>query len=103
MNIRTGQTVYQDILSLDIDNNPVTSGVTFDAIAILNGAEYTGATVNMSLIDTSRGLFLASWSSNTIGDYQIYVKNNATNVIFVSDSVNLRPDSEFDNIVYIGL
>lgn len=103
MNIKTGQTVYEDIMSLDIDNNPIVSGVTFDAIATLNGVEYTGVTINMSLTDASRGLFLASWSGDVIGDYQIYVKNNNTNVIFISSTVRVRPDSEFDQTIYIGL
>lgn len=102
MTSRTGQTIYEDILSLDADNNSV-SAATFDTIAILNGTEYTGVTVNMSLSDAVRGIFVASWSADTTGDYQIYVKNNTTNVIFVSDIVNILPDSSFEQNIYIGL
>lgn len=100
--MRTGQTIYENILSLDADNNPV-SGATFDSALYKDGAPYTSSTVFISLIDDTRGLFTASWSSSTIGTYQLYTKNLSTNVIFVSEPVNLRPDSEFDQNIYIGL
>ena len=102
MNIKTGQTVYEDILSLDADNNPV-SATTFDIVTTNNSQLYTGVTVNMSLSDASRGIFSSSWSTDTTGSYQIYIKNNSTNVIFISDIVNVKPDSEFQQNIYIGL
>lgn len=102
MNVKTGQTIYEDILSLDADNNPLT-GTTFDIVTTNNGAIYTGVTVDISLTDGTRGLYLASWSADTSGDYQIYLKNNLSNVIFISDIVNVLPDSAFDQTIYIGL
>ena len=102
MNTKTGQTVYEDIMSLDMNNLPVSS-TTFDAIAILNGVKNSGVTINMSLVDAERGIFSASWSASTIGNYQIYIKNIGTNSIFISNLVNVRPDSEFDQTIYIGL
>jgi len=102
MNIRTGQTVYEDVLSLDADNNPV-SAATFDIATTNNGQLYTGVTVDMSISDASRGLFVASWSADTTGEYQIYIKNNNTNVIFISDTVSVKPDSEFEQNIFIGL
>lgn len=102
MNIKTGQTVYEQLLSMDVDNHPVT-GATFDSILYLDNLIYTASTPSYVLTDETRAVFTFSWSAETIGSYQMYAKNNATNVIFVSDIVNLRPDSEFDNIVYIGL
>jgi hypothetical protein len=36
MNIGTGTTVYEQIISLDVDNNPV-SGATFDTVMYRNG------------------------------------------------------------------
>ena len=102
MIIGTGQTVYEQILSVNADNNPVT-GATFDSVIYRDGSEYTGVTVNMSLSDASRGLFTATWSADTIGDYQMYSKNNSTSVIFVSDIVLVREDSELSPNIYIGL
>lgn len=102
MEARTGQTIYENIMSLDADNNPV-SAATFDIVTTLDGAVYTGLTVSTSLIDGVRGIFSASWSASTEGDYQIYAKNNSTNVIFISDTVNILPDSQFDQNIYIGL
>ena len=47
MNIGTGQTIYEQIISLDCDNNPVT-GATFDTAMYQNGDIYTGITVSSS-------------------------------------------------------
>ena len=102
MNIKTGQTVYEQVISLDVDNNPI-SGATFDSVLYLDNSIYTAGTPSYFLIDDSRAIFTFVWSADTIGSYQMYAKNNSTNVIFVSDSVNVRPDSEFDNVIYIGL
>lgn len=102
MNIKTGQTVYEQVISLDVDNNPI-SGATFDSVLYLDNSIYTAGAPSYSLTDDSRAIFTFVWSADTIGSYQMYVKNNSTNVIFVSDIVNVRPDSEFDNTIYIGL
>lgn len=102
MNIRTGQTVYENVLSLDVDNNPI-SGATFYTAVTTDGIINTATTVSMSLVDASNGVFSASWSAATIGEYQIYIKNNITNVIFVADTVSVKPDSEFEQNIYIGL
>jgi hypothetical protein len=102
MKIKTGQTVYEQILSLDLDNNPVT-GVTFDVAIFKNGIEFSGVSVNISLSDPTRAIYLAEWSASTEGSYQLYAKNNTTDVIFVSDTVLVAPDSEFSPDIYIGL
>ena len=102
MNVGTGQTVYEQIISLDLDNNPVT-GVTFDTAMYKDGDIYTGITVSMMLTDTLRGVFTASWSASTVGDYQMYAKNNNTSVVFISDNVFVKSDRDLDTNVYIGL
>lgn len=102
MNVRTGQTVYEQIISLDGDNNPVT-GATFDTAMYQNGDVYTGITVSMALTDASKGVFTASWSASTVGDYQMYAKNNNTSVVFISDNVFVKSDRDLDTSVYIGL
>ena len=102
MKARTGQTIYEDIMSLDMDNNPVTAA-TFDIVMTKEDILFTGITTSISLVDDTRGIFSASWSADTTGDYQLYVKNITTNVIFISDTVSVRPDSEFDQSIYIGL
>lgn len=102
MSIQTGQTYIENIMSLDVDNNPV-SGATFDIVSIKDGVEYTGLTVSTTLIDATRGIFSASWSASSIGDYQFYLKNNDTNVVFISEVVNVLPDSAFDQNIFIGL
>lgn len=102
MGIRTGTTFVENILSLDADNNPV-SGATFDVTAVKSGVVYTGLTVSMSLVDANLGVFSASWSASSIGDYQFYIKNNITNVIYLTDVVSVLSDADFDQNIYIGL
>ena len=102
MAIGTGQTVYEQIVSVDADNNPMTAA-TFDISVYRNGISYTGITVGVSLADDIRGVFTAEWSASTTGDYQIYAKNNSTSVIFVSDNIIVKTDEEISTNVYIGL
>jgi hypothetical protein len=102
MAVVTGQTVFEDILSLDADNNPV-SGATFDIVMTKNGAIYSGLTVDVNLIDASRGIFSMSWSASTEGDYQMYAKNNVTNVIFIANTVTVATSSGLQQTIYIGL
>lgn len=98
----TGKTIYETILSLDLDNNPVT-GVTFDIFVYKDGGEFSGVTPSIGVIDGNRGVYSLSWSADTIGEYQLYIKNNTTSVIFISDSVSIVSDSELSTNVYIGL
>ena len=100
--IGTGTTIYDIILSVDSNNNPVTAA-TFNIDVFKNGSAETGVTVNTVLSDADTGAFTSSWSANTIGDYQVIYKNNVTNVIFVSDNYNVVSDSDLSTNVYIGL
>jgi hypothetical protein len=102
MNYRTGQTIYEQILSLNADNVPVSSA-TFSYVLYKSGSTYTATTVNIALSDAYTGMFTASWNFDSTGIYQLYVKNLSTNVVFVSDVYNVRPDSEFEQNIYIGL
>jgi hypothetical protein len=68
-----------------------------------DGTTYTGLTVNMAISDASRGVFTASWSASTTGDYQLYAKNNITSVVFIADNITVVPDSEITTNVYIGI
>lgn len=102
MDVATGQTVYEQIISADSNNNPI-SGATFDVAMYRDGIEYTGITVSMAISDALRGIFTAQWSASTTGDYQLYAKNNITDVIFISDNVIVKTDQELGTNVYIGL
>lgn len=102
MIIGTGRTVYEQIISVNCDNIPVT-GATFDTTIYRDGSIYVGITVGMVLSDVSRGVYTASWSADTTGEYQLYAKNDITNVIFVSDNISVKSDSELSTNIYIGL
>lgn len=102
MKFGTGQTIYDIVASVDVYNNPV-SGATFNTEVLKNGSIYTGVTVNLYLADAENGLFTSNWSGDTTGDYQLFYKNNITNVLYISNIVYIRPDSELSTNVYIGL
>jgi hypothetical protein len=95
-----GEIIYDQVLSLDVDNNPVV-GVTFDYALYINNSVYSGGSISYSLTDNTRGIFTFSWSADTYGAYQLYAKNNSTNVIYMSDIINIAPS--IDASIYIGL
>ena len=102
MKIATGNTVYENVLSFDEYNNPVT-GVSFDSQIFKDGILYTGITVSKTLSNSDRALYTFSWSASTFGEYQLYVKNNNTTVLFMSDVFSVVSDDEANLTVYVGL
>jgi hypothetical protein len=100
MNADIGEMVYEQVLSLDVDNHPVT-GATFDYALYADSAIYSGGSISYSLTDSNRGIFTFSWSADTYGKYQLYAKNNSTNVIFISETIDVKPST--DSTIYIGL
>ena len=103
LSFRTGQTIYEVVYSVDLNNNTVVP-VTFDIDVYRNGSVYTGATVSVSLQDASSGAYASSWSASTEGDYQVYYKNDVTSVIYITDTYQVRPDSEFEAVkVFVGV
>lgn len=100
MNVDIGQMVYEQIVSLDVDNNPII-GATFDYALYVDNGIYSGTSISYVLTDPTRGIFTFSWSADTYGKYQLYVKNNTTNVIFISETIDVTPS--LDTNIYIGL
>lgn len=96
----TGQTIYEQVVSVDQSNNPV-SAATFDTVLYRNGVTYPLA-VNTSLYDDVRAIFAVSFVPDNSGLYQLYMKNNVTNVIFESDIYDVASASTLANI-YVGL
>lgn len=101
--ILTGDTVFELVKSVDADNNPVT-GATFNNSFYINGALTTAVTVSVTLADPTTGIFSASFSGSTLGFYQFQLKNNITNVIYISDSYDVSPDNEVivSPTIYVG-
>lgn len=102
MIINTGETIVEQFLSLDSNNNPV-SGATFNSIMLKDGAVDSSTNITIALINATTGIFGASWSAASYGDYQIYIKNNITNVVYMSDKVNVEPNNEFEQNIFLGL
>lgn len=104
MNMRfytTGETIYEHILSVDDLNIPVTGG-TFDNVLYRNGGIYNDAVLNFSLIDGSRGIYQASFSASTQGQYQIYSHNLTTGTIYTSYILTVGESTESDKNIYLG-
>lgn len=100
MKIRTGQTVYETIISVDTNNNPV-SAATLNTILYKDGVVYS--TLIASLTDAENAIFTTSWSASSTGSYQIYSKNETTDLIYSSDVYLVVPDNEEIAVVYVGL
>ena len=104
MDIRTGETIYENIMSLDINGNPL-SATTFSTSFFINGSITTGVTVTISLSDAPTATFNASFSSSTYGYHQYRALNNVTEVVYMSDVYVVKPDIELVGgaTVYVGL
>jgi hypothetical protein len=104
MDIRTGETIFENIMSMDVDGNPLSSA-TFNSLFFINGSVTTAVTLSINLIEPSTGTFSASFSSSTYGYHQYRVLNNTTEVIYMSEIYVVRPDDELPGgaIVYVGL
>jgi len=102
MKIFTGQTIYETIVSVDTNNNPV-SAATLTTILYKNGTAYTESSVSVSLTDVTNAIFTVSWSAVSYGNYQLYSKNETTNLIYTSDVYLAVPDDEETATVYVGL
>jgi len=104
MDIRTGETIFENIMSLDVDGNPL-SAATFETSFFLNGIATTAVTLTLSLSDPSTGTFSASFSSSTYGYHQYRALNNISEVVYMSDIYVVKPDNELSGgaIVYVGL
>ena len=104
IDINTGQTVYEIVQSFDNNNNPVT-GVTFDVNFYVNGQLYNTIVPNILLTNNTAATYSVSWSSNTYGFHQLYLKNDITNVMYVSElyNVNSGITTNVQPIIYVGL
>lgn len=96
----TGQTIYEQVVSVDQNNTPV-SAATFDTILYKNGAVHALA-VSTSLYDATRAVFSVSFVPDSYGMYQLYMKNNVTSVLFLSDVYDVSTAGTMTNI-YVGL
>jgi hypothetical protein len=104
MLIKTAQTVYELVVSVGPDNNPV-SATTFSDSFFIDGIQTTAVTLSVSLSDDSEGIFAASFSASTFGNHQFHLRNDVTDVLYISDIYNVRPDNEVDvsPTIYVGL
>jgi hypothetical protein len=101
MAYKTGDTIYQNIISVN-SSNVVESGATFDNQLYRNGILYTGATLNFSLADAPRGMYVASFSASTTGEYQVYSENTTTNTIYISNILSVKSAEDISTSIYIG-
>jgi len=104
MNIRTGETVFENIMSLDVDGNPL-SAATYDSLFFINGSATTAVTLSINLSEPLTGTFNASFSSSTYGYHQFRALNNLNGVVYMSDIYIVKPDNELAGsaVVYVGL
>ena len=100
-NVSLGQTVYEIVQSFDVNNNPVT-GVTFDLAFFIDGQKTNTVVPNINLSNAPTATYEVSWSSNTIGFHQFYLKNETTNVTYISEVYSVITDAA-QPVIYVGL
>lgn len=96
----TGRTIYEQVVSVDQNNLPV-SAATFDTVLYRNGATYA-LSVSTVLYDAPRAVFDVSFTPDVSGLYQLYMKNNVTSIIYISDIYDVSSSSTIANI-YVGI
>lgn len=99
--VSLGQTVNEIVQSFDGNNNPVT-GVTFSLDFYIDGAITNLITPTIQLANPSAATYTVSWSSSTVGYHQFYLKNQTTNVLYVSELYKVVTDAD-QPIIYVGL
>lgn len=99
MNFQTGQTINDVFVSVNSNNVPVVPG-TFSTNILKDGAIYTGVSLTTSLVEASTGLYQYSFVPIINGNYQVYINNSTTNVIYVSDVFVV---SDASTVIYVGL
>lgn len=103
MSFVTGSTIYETVVSVDNNNNPV-SGATFNILLFNDGQIYNSIVVSSDLIDATQALFTFSYTPIEEGQYQVYAKNSITNVIWVSDIKTVLNQNEgSSSAIYVGL
>lgn len=104
MLIKTGFTINELVLSFDTNNNPV-SGATFTQNFYIDGVLSNTIVPTITLCNANTGTFSISWSASTFGIHQMHLKNNTTDVVYISELYNVRPDNEVDVSpnIYLGI
>ena len=98
----TGNTIYETIVSVDSNNDPV-SGATFSIVLFNNGQIYTSTTVSTALVSAVDALFTFTYTPTEEGHYQVYAKNSLTDVIWVSDVKVVLDEEPSSGPIYIGI
>lgn len=105
MKTKTGQTIYETIISVNPYTNLPVTGATFSVSMFVDGVLNNYITPSLLLIESSSGAFSASFTPTVYGIHQMYVKNIDTNVLYVSDIYSVLSDVEVDPspTIYVGL
>jgi hypothetical protein len=95
----TGVTIYEVILSVDRDNNPVT-GATFQKMVYVNG-QPSSIPLSLTSINPQTGAYVAYFSASELTIYQFTIKNITTDVLYVSKVFRLTStiNEEFELFV----
>ena len=102
MNFQTGQTITDIFVSTDSNNNPVYPA-NFTVEMFLNGntISTTPESFSIQVADMFKGIYSYSFIPIQTGNYQIYINNLNTNVIYVSEIFYVTNTAS--DIIYVGL
>lgn len=96
----TGQTINEVFLSVDAYNNPVVPA-TFNSYLLKDGVIYTGTNLNFSLVNYDTGLYQYDFTPTEYGDYQVYIRNNNVNLLYISNVFKVQIVE--GTTIYVGL
>lgn len=101
MNYITGQTITEIFLSVDSNNTPKVPA-TFSAVTFQDGTEISPDSVdfNLSLVDSHLGVYKFYFTPQISGTYQVYVNNQTTNTLYISDVYNV---TNYSSTIYVGI
>lgn len=103
MEFRTGETIYDNVFSVDSNGDPVT-GATFTETFYIDGVLTTAVTLTLGSINASTGAFSVSFTPTLFGLHQYSLRSAETGIRYISDIYRVLPDSDFDDVtVYVGL
>lgn len=84
-------------------NNVAVSATTFDTVLYLDGAESL-TSVSVSLYDVQRAVFSVSFVPETYGQYQLYMRNNETDTVYISNVFDVSTGGTSSAMdIYVGL
>lgn len=102
MDVKTGVTIYDNVLCVDSDGFPATAG-TLSYSMYINGVTGSTPTLSLTSVNPVTGMVVATFTPIVYGMHQFALVHSITGMRYISDIYNAKPASETDVTVYVGI